>query len=109
MSNDVKENGWNEYSKLVLKELETLAEGMQALTAELQEVRKDLLRLEAKESKVDEIKLWKEKVDEILSPTQMKDLCQQVADHERFKTKAITVFAVIQFIMAGALFMQKMI
>jgi len=46
VSTENRDNGWNEYSRLVLKELETLAEGIQALNAELQEVRKDILRLE---------------------------------------------------------------
>ena len=55
MAND-SENGWNEYSKLVLKELDALADGIQNLNAELQEVRKDILRLETKESKVDDLK-----------------------------------------------------
>jgi len=106
---NTKENGWNEYSRLVLKELETLADNIQTLTLELQEVRKDILRLEAKETKVDDLKIWKERVDEVFSPTQMKDLFDQVQQHEKFKTKAITVFAVIQFIMAAALFMQKFV
>ena len=108
MSND-RQNGWNEYSKLVLKELETLAEGIQNLNTELQEVRKDLLRLEAKESRIEDIKVWKDKVDEIFSPSQMKDIRDQVSDLEKFKTKSITVFAVIQFLMAAALFMQKFV
>ena len=109
MATENKDNGWNEYSKLVLKELETLAEGIQNLNVELQEVRKDLLRLEAKESRIEDIKIWKDKVGEIFSPSQMKDLRDQVSDLEKFKTKAITVFAVIQFLMASALFLQKMI
>ena len=109
MSTESRDNGWNEYSKLVLKELETLADGIQALNSELQEVRKDILRLEAKESKVDDLKVWKDKVDEVYSPSQMKDLRDQVAEHERFKTKAITIFAVVQFLMATALFLEKMI
>lgn len=109
MSTESRDNGWNEYSRLVLKELETLAEGIQALNAELQEVRKDILRLEAKESKVDDLKIWKDKVDEVYSPSQMKELRDRVAEHERFKTKAVTVFAVIQFLMAAALFLEKMI
>ena len=108
-SENSKENGWNEYSKLVLKELETLAESIQTLTLELQEVRKDILRLEAKESKVDELKQWKDRVDEVFSPTQMKGVYDQVQKHEQFKTKAITVFAVIQFLMATALFMQRFV
>jgi len=110
MGNDpTVQDGWNEYSKLVLKELEVLSEGIQSLTIELHEVRKDILRLETKQSKVDDLKLWKEKVDEIFSPTQMKDLADQVKSHEAFRTKAVTVFAVIQFLMAAALFAQKLI
>ena len=36
------ENGWGEYSRLVLKELETLASGIESLRGELQEVQQDL-------------------------------------------------------------------
>ena len=103
------QNGWNEYSKLVLRELEVLSEGIQTLTTELHEVRKDILRLETKETKVDDLKIWKEKVDEIFSPTQMKDLADQVKSHEAFKTRAVTIFAVVQFLMAAALFAQKLL
>jgi len=108
VAND-SENGWNEYSKLVLKELDALADGIQNLNAELQEVRKDILRLETKESKVDDLKVWKEKVDEVFSPSQMKELRNRVSSHESFKTKAITIFAVVQFAMALALFAQKFV
>ena len=35
------QNGWNEYSRLVLKELETLADGIDGLRGELQEVKQE--------------------------------------------------------------------
>jgi predicted nuclease with TOPRIM domain len=95
-------NGWGEYSKLVLKELESLATNIEKLSSELHEVRKDILRLETKESKVDELKVWKDKVDDIFSPSQMKELCARVSDHEAFKTKAVTVFAIVQFLVVVA-------
>lgn len=101
MANNNAENGWNEYSRLVLKELETLADGMESLRTELQEVRRDILRLETKETKVDDIKAWKEKVDEVFSTTQMKELRDKVTELESFKTKASTIFFVAQFLMAG--------
>jgi len=97
------DSGWNEYSKLVLKELETLAEGVDSLRNELQGVRQDILRLETKESRVDELKVWKEKVDEVFSPSQMKELRDKVDSHESFKTKAITIFAIVQFLMTTAI------
>ena len=48
------ENGWGEYSRLVLKELETLATGIEALRSELQDVKQELAAIRAKEDKVDQ-------------------------------------------------------
>ncbi len=103
------QNGWNEYSKLVLKELETLSDGIENLKDELQGVKQEIAKMQVREDKVDELKAWKDKVDEVHSPTQMREIREQVADLEKFKTKAITIFAVIQFLMATALFAQKFI
>jgi len=98
MTNEVKSNSsWNEYSKLVLKELETLASGIESLSSELKTLKEAIQRLELREDKVDDV--W--------SPPQMKDQIEKVQAQEVFKTRAITVFAVIQFLMASALFAQK--
>ena len=102
------ENGWGEYSKLVLKELETLAKSIEGLRSELQDMKQELAAIRAKEDKVDELRTWKEKIDEIASPTQLKELTTEVQDLKLFKTKAVTVFAVVQFLMATALAMSKM-
>jgi predicted nuclease with TOPRIM domain len=107
MSED-HQNGWNEYSRLVLKELETLTDGIEGLRDEFQSVKQEIAKMQVREDKVNELRDWKERVDEIYSPSQMKDLREQVAQLEKFKTKAVTVFAVIQFAMALALFLQKM-
>ena len=103
-----QQNGWNEYSRLVLKELETLSDGIENLKDELQDVKQEIAKMQVREDKVDELRLWKEKVDEVYSPSQMRDLRDQVAELEKFKTKAVTVFAVIQFAMAAILFVDKM-
>ena len=94
------DDGWSEYSRLVLKELETLAKSIEGLRTELQEVKQELAKMQVREDKVDDLKAWKEKVDEVASPTQLKELVQEVNDLKLFKTKAITVFAVVQFGMA---------
>ena len=104
-----QQNGWNEYSRLVLKELETLSDGIENLKDELQTVKQEIAKMQVREDKVDELRAWKEKVDEIYSPSQMRDLRDQVTDLEKFKTKAITVFAVIQFLMAAVLFVEKFV
>ena len=97
------ENGWGEYSKLVLKELETLAKSIEGLRAELQDMKQELAAIRAKEDKVEELRSWKEKIDEVASPTQLKELTSEVQELKIFKTKAITVFALVQFLMATAL------
>ena len=101
------ENGWGEYSRLVLKELETLASGIESLRAELQEVRQELAKMQAREDRVDEIKAWKEKIDDVASPSQLRDMIKEVDELKLFKTKAITIFAVVQFAMAAIVFAQR--
>jgi len=103
------ENGWGEYSKLVLKELETLASGIEFLRAELHDVKQELAAIRAKEDKVDELREWKNKVDDVVSPTQLKTLAGDVQDLKMFKTKAVTIFAVIQFLMALAVLVSRFV
>ena len=101
------ENGWGEYSRLVLKELETLAQGIDKLNDNINEIKSELTLLKAKEDKVDELRAWKEKIDEIASPTQLKETMKEVEDLKLFKTKAITIFAVVQFAMAAIVFAMR--
>ncbi len=103
------ENGWGEYSKLVLKELETLASGIEFLRAELHDVKQELAAIRAKENKVDELREWKNKVDDVVSPTQLKGLVGDVQELKMFKTKAVTIFAVIQFLMALAVLVSRFV
>jgi hypothetical protein len=103
------QNGWNEYSKLVLKELETLSDGIDGLKTELQEVRQDIAKMQVREDKVDELRIWKEKVDEVISPTQLKDLVQSIDELKIFRIRAVTVFAVVQFSMAAYIWLMKVI
>jgi len=100
-------NGWNEYSRLVLKELETLAEGIKDLSSEIQDLKREITEMRAKEDRIQELKEWKEKIDEVASPTQLQSIIQEVESLKTFKTKAVTVFAVVQFLMAAALGLSK--
>tara|TARA_Y100001958_G_C20798654_1_gene262934 strand:+ start:133 stop:456 length:324 start_codon:yes stop_codon:yes gene_type:complete len=102
------QNGWNEYSRLVLKELETLSDGIDSLNQEIQSVKQEIAKMQVREDKVEEIKAWKEKIDEIASPTQLNNIIKEVDELKTFKTKAITVFAVVQFFMALMVWMSKL-
>lgn len=103
------QNGWNEYSKLVLKELETLSDGIDGLKTELQEVRQDIAKIQVREDRIDELRVWKEKVDEVISPTQLKDLVHSIDELKIFRTRAVTVFAVVQFGMAAYIWLMKVV
>ena len=106
MAND---QGWETYSKLVLQQLETLNSGIESMRSELQDVKQQITKIKAKEDRLEEIRTWKEKIDEVASPTQMKYALRELENLKTFKTKAVTIFAVIQFIMAAAVFGQNFI
>ena len=66
-------NGWDTYAKLVLQQLETLSTGIEGLRFELQNVKDQLTELKVKEDRVQDIKAWKEKMDDVASPPQIKE------------------------------------
>jgi len=99
MSDDSNQNGWNEYSRLVLKELESLSDSIDNLNTQLQAVRQELAEIRAREDRIDDLKTWKEKLDEVASPTQLKELVVKVEELNSFKIKAVGVFISAQFIM----------
>ena len=95
--------GWDQYSRLILQQLETLSTGIDGLRQELQDVKRELIEIRAKEDRIQEIKTWKERIDEIASPRQLKSALDDLDELKVFKTKAVTIFAVVQFFMATAL------
>jgi hypothetical protein len=107
MPSESLNSGWESYSRLVLQQLESLAKGIDALRDELQDVKQQLAELKVKEDRVHELKEWKGKMDEVISPTQLKSALDELDDLKLYKTKAITVFAVVQFIMATAIALSK--
>jgi TolA-binding protein len=101
MSND---QGWETYSKLVLQQLESLNSGIESMRAELQLVKEQITKIKAKEDRLEELKAWKDKIDEVVSPSQMKYAMRELENLRTFKTKAVTIFAVVQFTMGAILF-----
>jgi seryl-tRNA synthetase len=97
------DDGWETYSRMLLQQLETLAAAIEQLRVELQSVKNELVELRAREDRIKEIKVWKEKMDDVVSPTQLKEALNEFEELKLFKTKAITAFAVIQFMMVTAI------
>jgi uncharacterized protein YoxC len=101
-------NGWDQYSKLVLRELESLAAGVNGLKTEIEGLKREITELRAKEDKVAELIDWKKRVDEVASPSQIRDLQKQVANLQDFKVKATTAFVAVQMVVAGAFALLKL-
>ena len=85
------------YSKLALQQLETMSTGIEALRGELQQVQNQLAELKAKEDRVQDLKAWKEKMDDVASPPQLREAMSDIEELKLFKTKAVTIFMVVQF------------
>lgn len=96
-------SGWDTYSKLVLQQLETLATGIEGLRGELQDMKEQLTELKAKEDRVQDIKIWKEKMDDVASPSQLKGALLEIEELKEFKTRSMTIFMVVQAAMGLAL------
>lgn len=95
-----EQGSWENYSKLVLQQLETLTKSIDVLREELQDMKSQLTELKAKEDRIHDIKAWKERIDDVASPMQLRDAFVDIEELKEFKTKAITVFMVVQFLMA---------
>ncbi len=94
------QNGWNEYSKLVLKELETLATGIDSLRQDVGSLREELVAIKQNEDKLQELRDWKSKIDDVASAPQLREALKELDELKLFKTRAVTIFAGVQFLMA---------
>ena len=99
--------GWETYSKLVIQQLETLNVGIESMRKELQDVKEQITKIKAKEDRLEELKTWKDKIDEVVSPSQMKYAFRELEELRTFKTKAVTIFMVVQFAMAVAVLVSR--
>jgi|TARA_R110001592_G_scaffold12220_4_gene58765 hypothetical protein len=96
MKKDINQNGWNEYSKLVLAELERLNENDEKIQHTLNEINLKLGKIDSIEKDVQDIEKWKKYMDDVASPNTLKDIKKDVKSFTTFKTVATTVWAVVQ-------------
>jgi archaellum component FlaC len=78
-----KQNGWNEYSKLVLNELERLNANYESLREDFEKMKNDFAK-----SNTDDVK------------SNFKEIKKEVDDLKLFKARATAVYALIQFFTA---------
>ena len=70
----VPQNGWNEYSKLVLNELERLNENDEKIQLILTEINQKLTKIDSVEKEIEGIVKWKRYMDDVASPATLKEV-----------------------------------
>lgn len=96
----VEQDGWNEYSKLVISELERLNENDEKTLLILSDINMKFSRFEAVEKEMESVLKWKRYMEDVASPNTLKDLKSDVIKLNTFKTVATTVWAVVQITFA---------
>jgi predicted nuclease with TOPRIM domain len=132
-------NGWTEWSKHVLKELERLNANYENLNnkidsiktdvhEEIASVKNEITKVKAMQYSLDELKAWKKTyedeavlktlkelkawkgdIDEITSASQLDNYIVIIKELQTFKTQAITIFLVVQAIMGITIALVKLL
>lgn len=100
MSDNISNNGWSEYGRLVLKELERLNDGQEQLRKDLDdkfnELNLKISEFKNTEKDVDDLKTWREKVIEVWSVTQMKQAKDELYDQKNKWAKVVGIMIAVQ-------------
>jgi polyhydroxyalkanoate synthesis regulator protein len=98
---------WADYSKLVLKELERLSENQEKMRTDidtkLSQMNLKLNDIKNIERNVDANTLWIEKVNDVWSPSQMKEAKDELYKQKNRWVAAIAIMSFIQVIVGIAI------
>ena len=99
---NISKNGWSEYGRLVLKELERLNQGQTELHRDFgekfNELDRKMTEFKNTEKEVETLKDWKDNINEIWSVTQMKEAKDELYDQKNSWTKVIGAIIAIQIL-----------
>ena len=97
---NISKNGWSEYGRLVLNELERLNEGQNSLKQEIDkkftELSEKISDFKNTEKEVEDIKKWKEKVTEVWSPKQMQQAKDEIYEQKNKWAKVLGIIIALQ-------------
>lgn len=126
MSETGNNNGWTEWSKYVLKELEKLGETCDSLTEEISGLNVELTKISGIKHSINDLKEWKNSVEEAVNINDLKYLKEfyinnkdlkntvdslkdtlkkqqeKIEELEKFKTKIYTAIAIASFLVTTA-------
>lgn len=112
--------------ELIIHRLDEIARKQDFVNEKVEELSKQLVRVESIESSVESIKDWKEKHQEVISTSELKDLKDwkskmdelmspkqfesHIEEHGKlkvFKTQAMMIWVIVQVLMTVAMFWDK--
>ena len=123
----LENNGWNEWSKYVLKELEKLGEICDSLAIEINGLNVELTKISGIKHAINDLKEWKTSVEEATNLNDLQSLKsfyinnkdiqssidsikdtlkkyeEQIEDYKKFKTKVYAIAGVLSFLLATGL------
>lgn len=132
MSELENNNGWTEWSRYVLKELEKLGETCESLAEEINELNVELTKISGVKHVIIDLKDWKHSIESTISIDDLKNIKnfyvnnqntktsidgikdtlkkyeEQIEDYKKFKTKVYAIAGVISFLFATAMTILKM-
>ena len=101
------EETWGDYSKLVLKELERLNDNYDKMRSDMDnrfsELNQKLTEFKNVEGKVDTHAKWIEKVNDVWSPTQMKEAKDEIYKQKNRWIAAMAILGIAQLALTIAI------
>jgi len=102
MENNDFKGLWAEYSKLVLKELDRMNSNYENLRSDFddrfKEINEKLSDVKNTKETVLEIKVWQEKINEVWSPSQMKEAKDELYKQKNRWSATVAILIFIQIV-----------
>lgn len=98
--------GWGEYTKLVVQELERLNDTQKELLTRIERINEKISDLQRMEHNVSDVKSWQQRVNDVWSPTQMKESKDEIYAQKNRWTATIAIITFVQ-VLIGILLAAK--
>ena len=85
-------NDWESWSKHILTDLERQNTKQEELRSKLEEIKHDITKIENMYGDVEDLKNWRNKISETITPDQMKNL---INDVEKLKSAKIMIWTAL--------------
>ena len=99
---NISKNGWSEYGRLVLAELQRLNQGQDAMKQDLDakflELNNKISAFNTLEKDIEELKSWKKDVIEIWSATQMQQAKDEIYKQKGYYQRLIGIIVAAQIV-----------